>query len=174
MNAQTLEAEPAQEKKSLPESIVQYMDGSKNLPHSESYLIAVLQMIQKHFGYLPASCMDEVSERMQIPSAVVTGVATFYHFFTFVPKGKHTVSVCLGTACYVKGAGLLFERLQDLLGVKPGEASKDGLFTLESARCVGACALAPVMLVDDKVYANVRPDELPKILSKYGFKPETK
>lgn len=174
MNAQTLEAQPAQGKKALPEAIARYIDDAKNLPHSESYLIAVLQMIQKHFGYLPASCMDEVSERMQIPSAVVTGVATFYHFFTFVPKGKHTVSVCLGTACYVKGAGLLFERLQDLLGVKPGEASKDGLFTLESARCVGACALAPVMLVDDKVYANVRPDELPKILSKYGFKPETK
>ena len=154
----------------LPESIVRTIEESRTREHSESYLIAVLQMIQKHFGYLPKDCLNEVSERMQIPSAQVTGVATFYHFFTFVPKGKHTLSVCLGTACYVKGAGFLFERLQDLLGVKPGHCSSDGLFTLESARCVGACALAPVMIIDDKVYANVKPDELPKILAKYGFK----
>lgn len=174
MTAQIAEPSKTAEAAVLPAHIVAYVDHSRTLPHSESYLIAVLQMIQKHFGYLPSSCLDEVSERMQIPSAKVTGVATFYHFFTFVPKGKHTVSVCLGTACYVKGAGLLFDRLQELLGVKPGHASKDGLFTLESARCVGACALAPVLIVDDKVYANVKPDELPKILSKYGFKPGAK
>jgi len=154
----------------LPEPIVQFIRSSSTREHSESYLIAVLQMIQKHFGFLPKDCLNEVSELMQIPSAQVTGVATFYHFFTFVPKGKHTISVCLGTACYVKGAGFLFERLQELLGVKPGHCSKDGLFTLESARCVGACALAPVMIIDEKVYANVKPDELPKILAKYGFK----
>ncbi len=126
-------------------------------------------MIQKHYGYLPARALGAVSQTMRIPAAKVTGVATFYHFFTFVPKGKHTVSVCLGTACYVKGAGILVERLKELLGVEVGQASKDGLFTLEVARCVGACALAPVMIIDDKVFANVRPDELPKILSKYGF-----
>ena len=156
--------------KRLPESIVRYIEETQGREHSDSYLIAVLQMIQKHFGFLPKDCLNEVSERMQIPSAQVTGVATFYHFFTFVPKGKHTLSVCLGTACYVKGAGVHFERLQELLDVKPGHCSKDGLFTLESARCVGACALAPVLIVDDKVYANVKPDELPKILAKYGFK----
>jgi NADH:ubiquinone oxidoreductase subunit E len=154
----------------LPEPIRAYIEKTRDLPHPESYLIAVLQMIQKHFGYLPAKALDAVSQSMQIPSAKVTGVATFYHFFTFVPKGKHTVSVCLGTACYVKGAGLLVDRLKDLLGVEVGNASKDGLFTLECARCVGACALAPVMIVDDKVYAEVKPDELTKILAKYGFK----
>lgn len=158
----------------LPDSIVRFIDEVRTQPRRESYLIAVLQMVQRHFGYLPTSCLDEISQRLQVPSARVTGVATFYHFFTFVPKGKHTISVCLGTACYVKGANTLFERLQSLLNVKPGHASADGLFSLESARCVGACALAPVVIIDDKVYANVRPDELPKILAKYGYKPENK
>lgn len=169
-SAVAVTAEPVR----LPEPIVRYIEEIKGQPHRESYLIAVLQMVQRHFGYLPASCLDEISQRLQVPAAKVTGVATFYHFFTFVPKGKHTVSVCLGTACYVKGANTLFERLQGLLETKPGHPSPDGLFTLESARCVGACALAPVVIVDDKVYANVRPDELPKILAKYGFKPDNK
>ncbi len=173
MNATSTVAVTA-EKKQLPEEIVRFINEVRTLPHRESYLIAVLQMVQRHFGYLPASCLDEISERLQVPAARVTGVATFYHFFTFVPKGKHTISVCLGTACYVKGANTLFERLQTLLNVKPGHASADGLFSLESARCVGACALAPVVIVDDKVYANVRPDELPKILAKYGYKTEKK
>ena len=156
----------------LPEPIARFIGETRDRPNADSYLVAVLQMIQKHFGYLPAAALDAVSQRMQIPAAKVTGVATFYHFFTFVPKGKHTVSVCLGTACYVKGAGILVDRLKELLGVQVGHASKDGQFTLECARCVGACALAPVLIVDDKVHANVRPDELPKILSKYGFKPK--
>jgi NADH:ubiquinone oxidoreductase subunit E len=156
----------------LPAHVVKFIEQTRNLPHPESYLIAVLQMLQKYFGYLPAKTLDIVSQMMQIPSAKVTGVATFYHFFTFVPKGKHTISVCLGTACYVKGAGLLVERLKEMLGVEVGNASKDNLFTLEVARCVGACALAPVVIVDDKVYANVRPDELVKILSTYGYQPK--
>ncbi len=171
MSAKTQEVNEKMAEGKLPEHILKYIDDTRSRPHPESYLIAVLQMIQKHFGYLPKESLNEVSQIMQIPSAQVTGVATFYHFFTFVPKGKHTISVCLGTACYVKGAGILVERLKELLGVEPGQASKDGLFTLECARCVGACALAPVMIVDDKVYANVRPDELVKILSNYGFKP---
>jgi NADH:ubiquinone oxidoreductase subunit E len=153
----------------LPEHVVQYIEQTRGLPHSESYLIAVLQMLQRHFGYLPANALGAVSQLMQIPSAKVTGVATFYHLFTFVPKGKHTISVCMGTACYVKGAGLLVDRLKEMLGVEIGGVSADGLFTLECARCVGACALAPVMIVGDKVHANVTPDELPKILAEYGF-----
>ena len=172
MSPKTAETNIAPGTAELPEYIVKFIEQTRNLPHSESYLISVLQMLQKHFGYLPAKTLDTVSQLMQIPSAKVTGVATFYHFFSFVPKGKHTVSVCLGTACYVKGAGILLDRLKEMLGVEIGNASKDNLFTLEVARCVGACALAPVVIVDDKVYANVRPDELVKILSKYGYQPK--
>ena len=170
MSPKTAEKNAAPVSGELPEHVVAFIEQTRSLPHPESYLIAVLQMLQKHFGYLPAKTLDAVSQVMQIPSAKVTGVATFYHFFTFVPKGKHTISVCLGTACYVKGAGILVDRLKEMLGVEVGNASKDGLFTLEVARCVGACALAPVVIVDDKVYANVKPDELAKILSKYGYK----
>jgi NADH:ubiquinone oxidoreductase subunit E len=170
MSPKTAEANVAPVAGELPEHVLKFIEQTRGLPHPESYLIAVLQMLQKHFGYLPAKTLDAVSQMMQIPSAKVTGVATFYHFFTFIPKGKHTVSVCLGTACYVKGAGILVDRLKEMLGVEVGGASKDGLFTLEVARCVGACALAPVVIVDDKVYANVKPDELAKILSKYGYK----
>mgnify|MGYP001766112078 CR=1 FL=1 len=172
MSPKTVETTTAPAAGELPEHVLKFIEQTRLLPHPESYLIAVLQMLQKHFGYLPAKSLDTVSQLMQIPSAKVTGVATFYHFFTFVPKGKHTISVCLGTACYVKGAGILVDRLKEMLGVEVGAASKDGLFTLEVARCVGACALAPVVIVDDKVYANVKPDELVKILSKYGYKPK--
>jgi NADH:ubiquinone oxidoreductase subunit E len=170
MSPKTAETNIAPATGDLPEHIVKFIEQTRSLPHPESYLIAVLQMLQKHFGYLPAGTLDAVSQRMQIPSAKVTGVATFYHFFSFVPKGKHTISICLGTACYVKGAGILVDRLKEMLDVEVGNATKDNLFTLEVARCVGACALAPVMIVDDKIYANVRPDELAKILSKYGYK----
>lgn len=172
MSPKTAEAAPIPGVADLPLHVVELIGRTKHLAHSESYLIAVLQMLQKHYGYLPKRALDAVSQVMQIPAAKVTGVATFYHFFTFVPKGKHTISVCLGTACYVKGAQILVDRLKDLLGVEIGQATKDGLFTLECARCVGACALAPVMMIGDKVYANVKPDELVKILSKYGFKPK--
>jgi NADH:ubiquinone oxidoreductase subunit E len=116
--------------------------------------------------------MDAVSVLMQIPSAKVTGVASFYHFFNFTPRGKHRVSLCMGTACFVKGAGKVLDKLQSLLGIKVGETSADGLFSIDVARCVGACALAPVMIVDEKVYAGVKPDQLVKILGEYGFNPK--
>lgn len=154
----------------LPEHIVAFVEEIRQRPHPESFLIAVLQLVQKHYGYLPREALDAVSQLMQIPAAKVTGVATFYHYFTFVPRGRHTISVCMGTACYVKGAAILVDRLKALLGVEVGHASADGLFTLECARCVGACALAPVVMVDDQAYAHVRPDELPKILAKYGWR----
>lgn len=172
MSPKTAETNAAPATGELPEHVLKFIEQTRTLPHPESYLIAVLQMLQKHFGYLPAKSLDAVSQLMHIPSAKVTGVATFYHFFTFVPKGKHTISVCMGTACYVKGAGILVNRLKEMLGVEVGHASEDGMFTLEVARCVGACALAPVLIVDDKVFANVKPDELVKILSKYGYKPK--
>jgi NADH:ubiquinone oxidoreductase subunit E len=153
----------------LPAEIVSHIESSRTKEHAESHLITVLQKVQTHFGYLPKECMDEVSWRMQVPSARVTGVATFYHFFSFEPKGKHRITVCMGTACFVKGAGKVLDRLKDLLHVQEGQTTKDAQFSLECARCLGACALAPVVVVDEKVYGNVKAEDIPNILSEYGY-----
>ena len=96
-------------------------------------------------------------------------MATFYHYFSLVPKGQHVISVCLGTACYVKGSGKIFSKVQELLDLKELGTTKDRLFSLDCTRCVGACAMAPVMIVDSKVYGNVQPDGVERILGAYGF-----
>jgi NADP-reducing hydrogenase subunit HndA len=154
----------------LPESIVRHIETCRARENSESYVIAVLQQIQNHFGYLPREAMDEVSQLMQIPAAKVTGIATFYHFFSFVPRGEHRVTICMGTACFVRGADKLMRRFEELLGVKEGQTTPDGKFSIECARCLGACALAPVVVVNEKVYGGVTPGDVEKILGEYGFK----
>jgi NADH:ubiquinone oxidoreductase subunit E len=155
-------------KTQLPGEILAFMEDCKGKEHPESQLISVLQRIQNHFGYLPRETMDEVSARMQIPAARVTGVATFYHLFSFVPKGQNRITVCMGTACFVKGAGKVVDRLKEILGVAEGQTTKDGKFSLDCARCLGACAMAPVVVVNEKVYGNVKPEDLPGILAEYG------
>ncbi len=152
----------------LPEHITAYIDECMGKEHPESYLIAVLQRIQREFGYLSREHMDEVSVLMNVPSVKVSGAASFYHFFSFIPKGRHTITVCMGTACFVRGADRILERLRETLGVEPGQTTDDGRFTLEAARCIGACALAPVMVVDGKVYGNVSANDLQKILADYA------
>ncbi len=170
----TLEKKSEQELSSLPEHIVKFIEEVSTLPHPESYLIAVLQKIQEHFGYLGKEHMDEVSVRLRIPSAKVTGVATFYHFFSFIPKGKYRISVCLGTACYVKGAGRVLEKFQELLGIGVGATTPDKAFSLEASRCFGACAIAPVVVINDRVYGNVQAEDVEKILKEYGFSQKKK
>ncbi|HQL47838.1 MAG TPA: NAD(P)H-dependent oxidoreductase subunit E, partial [Holophaga sp.] len=120
-----------------------------------------------HFGFLGQEQMHAVAQLAQIPLAKVTGVATFYHYFRLQPRGKHIINVCLGTACYVKGADKLSQRLMDELGIQFGETTKDGLFSLESTRCLGTCGLAPVIMVDDQVYGPVSPAEASLIVDKY-------
>jgi NADH:ubiquinone oxidoreductase subunit E len=154
----------------LPDDLIAMIEKARAAEHGESYLIAVLQEVQKRFGYLSREHMDEVSWRMQIPSARVTGVATFYHFFSFKPRGECRIVVCMGTACYVRGAGKVVDRLKEMLGIEEGDTTPDGRFSIESARCLGACALAPVVVINEKVYGNVTPGDLPKILDAYGYK----
>ncbi len=151
----------------LPEHIVTYIEECMAREHPESYLISVLQRVQREYGYLSRENMDEVSVLMNIPSTKVSGAASFYHFFSFVPKGRHTITVCMGTACFVRGADRILERLKEILGAETGQTTEDGRFTLEAARCIGACALAPVMVVDGKVYGNVAVGDLQKILADY-------
>ena len=156
-------------KTDLPEDILRFIEQCRLSPRPESYLIAVLQKIQVHYGYLTRERLDAVAGLMEIPTAKVSGVATFYHFFSFIPKGRHRITVCMGTACYVKGGGQLLERLKESLGVDVGHTTPDGAFSLDAARCLGSCALAPVMVVDEKVYGSVTPEQLPTILGEYGF-----
>jgi len=130
-------------------------------------LIQVLHLAQEWYGFIPLDVQKMIADGMDIPLEKVYGVSTFYAQFALSPAGKYAVSVCLGTACYVKGAQAVFDHLQELLGIGPGECTADGLFSLEACRCIGACGLAPVMMINDEVYGNLTPDMLEDILAKY-------
>jgi len=135
--------------------------------HREGSLIQVLHMSQNIFGYLPLELQRFISEGMDIPLSEVSGVITFYSFFSTQPRGQHTIRVCLGTACYVRGGKKLVDRLEEILEVGVGGTTQDQKFTFEIARCIGACGLAPAMMIDDVVYKQVNPDRLEAILAKY-------
>jgi NADP-reducing hydrogenase subunit HndA len=130
-------------------------------------LINVLHSCQEHFGYLPAEVQEVVSAELGVPVAKVYGVVTFYSFFTMTPKGKHPISICLGTACYVRGAEKVLEEFKKELGLNVGQLTKDNKFSLSTLRCVGACGLAPVVLVGDKTYGRVAPDDVRNIIKEY-------
>jgi NADP-reducing hydrogenase subunit HndA len=130
-------------------------------------LINVLHKCQEHFGYLPAEVQEVVSNELVVPVAKIYGVVTFYSFFTMTPKGKHPISICMGTACYVRGAEKVLDEFKKELKLSVGETTKDGKFSLSSLRCVGACGLAPVVLVGDKTYGRVAPDDVKNILKEY-------
>lgn len=138
------------------------------LPKDQSSLIEVLHKAQELFGYLPNEVQDFVAEKLGISSAKVYGVVTFYSYFTTVPRGKYVISICMGTACFVKGAGDVLEEFEKKLNIKSGETTTDGKFTIDVLRCVGACGLAPVVSVNDKVYGHFTKDRVDKILEEYS------
>ncbi len=130
-------------------------------------LIPVLHEVQNRVGYLPEDIQKHVAQKLNVPLSKVTGVISFYSFFSTEPQGEHTLGVCLGTACYVKGAEALVEEVKDQLDISEGETSDDGKFTLTVTRCVGTCSLAPVVMIDNKYYGNLKPADIPEILAKY-------
>jgi len=131
-------------------------------------LIEILHAAQDLFGYLPKEVQLYVAEHLDVPVSEVYGVVSFYNFFSMTPRGKHVINVCMGTACYVKGADRLMKVFSDELGIELGETTKDGLFTLTDVRCVGACSLAPVFLIDEDTFGRIdKRDELLDILNKY-------
>jgi len=130
-------------------------------------LIPALEEIQETIGYLPKTIQRRVALGLKIPFSEVYGVVTFYSFFTMVPRGRHTVRCCLGTACYVRGGQRNFDRLSSLLKVDQGKTTEDKRYTLETVRCLGACGLAPVMVVDDDTYRQMKPSKIPEILDSY-------
>jgi NADH:ubiquinone oxidoreductase subunit E len=150
--------------KKLDADIIQFIDECMDNEHSDSYLIAVLHKIQGRYGYLSEDHMSQVAGRMQIPYSTISGVATFYHFFRLQPQGKHAISVCLGTACFVKGADKVMDAFRTELGIEMGETTSDQLFSLECSRCIGVCALAPVVTINDRVYSRVTPNQVPELI----------
>ena len=133
----------------------------------EGNLIMILHEIQNHHGYVPRELALELSGMLDVPLARIYEVITFYNFFKLVPPGKHKIAVCMGTACYLKGAPDILKEIKTILSVEEGKTTQDGNFYLDVVRCLGCCGLAPVMMIDDKVYGKVKKQEVMEILSKY-------
>ena len=136
--------------------------------HDKSLLMSVMQQAQASYGYLPMEVQAMIAEGMDVPLEKVYGVSTFYAQFSLSPKGEYNISVCLGTACYVKGSGDIFNQLSERLGIGADECTEDGKFSLTACRCIGACGLAPVLTVNDEVYGRLTVDDVDGILEKYG------
>lgn len=150
---------PEQEKE-----LIKVIDAHKS---DKGALMPVLQQAQEIYGYLPIEVQEIIATRMNVPLEEVYGVVTFYAQFSLYPKGKYKISVCLGTACYVKGSGDVFDKFCRVLNIKSGECTADGKFSLDACRCVGACGLAPVLMVNDEVFGKVTVDDVDTILAKY-------
>lgn len=142
-----------------------YIDSVKGMPGP---LINVLHHAQEIFGYLPQEVQMFVSQRLGVPASTVYGVVTFYNFFSMTPRGKFVINVCLGTACYVRGADRVVDMFKDQLGIDVGETTSDKQFTLSTARCFGACGLAPAVMVNEDVYGNVDRKKVQEIFKKYS------
>ena len=153
----------------LSESKIKFVkDICKQFNNEGGEVINVLHKVQGEFGYLSAEVQELVAKELNIPVARVYGIVSFYSFFTMTPKGRYPISVCLGTACYVRGAEKVIEELKRQLAVQVGGTTPDGKFSLNCLRCVGACGLAPVMMIGDKVYGRVTPDKVAGILAEYN------
>jgi len=130
-------------------------------------LMMILEAIQNEYGYIPLEVQELVSEITGVPVAEIYGVVTFYSFFSLQPKGKYVIGVCLGTACYVKGSQLIIDEFSSQLGILPGQTSKDGLFTLDALRCIGACGIAPAVSINGQVYPKMTVAKVDELVKKY-------
>jgi len=149
---------------SFPPELIAFIDEWKVKPGS---LIMILHKTQETYGYISRAAAEQLSLLTGIPLARIYGVITFYHFFKTTKPGKHKISVCMGTACYLKGGQELLEEARSLLGISEGGVSEDGLFSIDQVRCVGCCGLAPVMVIDNDTYGKLTKDMLPGIIAKY-------
>lgn len=138
------------------------------LPEKKGALISVLHKAQEIFGYLPIEIQEFVADRLDLPLAKIYGVISFYSFFTMTPKGKYPIAVCMGTACFVRGADKVLKELEKKLGIKAGETTQDGLYSIDALRCVGACGLAPVVMVGEEVFGKDEARNIDGILAKYN------
>lgn len=139
----------------------------ETLPEKKGSLIDVLHKAQEIFGYLPEQVQEFTGRELGIPLAKVYGVVMFYSFFSMTPKGRYNISICMGTACYINGSQQILEEFEKVLGIKVGQVTEDGKFSLNTLRCVGACGLAPVVMIEDKVYPKVIPSKIRQIIKGY-------
>ena len=150
-----------------PEQEAQLLQIIAENKQDPSMLMGVMQKAQDIYGYLPIEVQKIIADGMGVPLEKVYGVATFYAQFSLEPKGDYIISVCTGTACYVKGAQAILDKIEAILGITDGQTSADGLFTIQNARCIGCCGLAPAMTINEHVYGKVTPDQIPAILESY-------
>ena len=135
-----------------------------------SPLMLVLSDVQKEYGYIPLEVQEIISQELNVPVSDIYGVVTFYSFFSLTPKGRYVIGVCIGTACYVKGSQNVLDKFGELLKIKPGQTTEDGLFTLDGLRCIGACGIAPAITINGKVYPKVKLSDVPGIIAEYRNK----
>lgn len=147
--------------------VEQIKDICRRYNNDAGELINILHTTQETFGFLPKEIQELIALELNIPAAKVYGVVTFYSFFTMKPKGKYPISICLGTACYVRGSEKILDEFKRKLGIGVGETTEDGLFSIDCLRCVGACGLAPVVMVGSKVYGRLTTESVPEILDEY-------
>ena len=152
------------------EAVKQIKEICSRYKDEPSPLMLVLTDVQKEYGYLPLEVQEVISEELNIPVADIYGVVTFYSFFSLQPKGKYVIGVCIGTACYVKGGANVLDKFSELLKIKVGETSSDGLFTLDGLRCIGACGIAPALTINGKVYPKVKVTDVESIIKEYRDK----
>lgn len=152
-------------RREVPEALAKIFE---NYPNKQrEYLIPLLQDVQEHYGYLSEENMIHVATHLNMPTSKVFGVATFYNQFRLIPLGKNVIRVCRGTACHVKGSSQILDALQTDLNIQPGETTKDGLFTLETVACIGACSIAPVIVINDEFFGRLTSKEARALLKKY-------
>lgn len=152
------------------EAVKQIKEICSRYKDEPSPLMLVLTDVQKEYGYLPLEVQEVISEELNIPVADIYGVVTFYSFFSLQPKGKYVIGVCIGTACYVKGGANVLDKFSELLKIKVGQTSADGLFTLDGLRCIGACGIAPALTINGKVYPKVKVTDVESIIKEYRDK----
>lgn len=150
--------------KEQEQHLLEWLEENKDMP---GVALPALEKAQEIYGYLPIEVQQMVAVSLDMPLAEIYGISTFYSMFSLFPKGSYQIRVCLGTACYVKGSGEIYNTLQSKLGISGGECTPDGKFSLEACRCIGACGLAPVIMINDDVYGRLTIDSLDEILAKY-------
>lgn len=143
------------------------IDIIKNYPNEKRYTLAILQDIQREYGFISRDNMESISEYLSLPLSQIYTMATFYKALSLKPKGKYTIKVCNGTACHIRGSQSIKEELMEILNINPGETTEDGMFSIEIVNCIGACALAPVMLINDKYYGGLDKEKIHNIINTY-------